>query len=66
MTRNSLDERAKKLYRYFVTKEGEMPDMKDEENKKAVQYLFNNHYLIRKEYASPQTTPEGERWAREE
>ncbi|MEK6829410.1 MAG: hypothetical protein AABY15_04730 [Nanoarchaeota archaeon] len=40
--------------------------MKDEENKKAVQYLFNNHYLIRKEYASPQTTPEGERWAREE
>lgn len=63
MSDKSLEERAKELYRYFVTKEGEMPDMNNDENRKAVEYLFDNHYLIKKYCASPQTTPKGNKWA---
>jgi len=62
MSNNSLDKIAKKLYRYIKTKEGEIPDMNDEETQRALHYIFNKGYLIKKECCSPETTPEGEEW----
>jgi hypothetical protein len=62
MPRNSIEERAKILYKYIKTKEGELPDMEDKKTQEALQYLFSNGYLIREKCCSPQTTSKGEKW----
>lgn len=48
MPEDSLEGRAKKLLRYHLTKEGDVPKLLTPECQEALQYLFDNNYLTRK------------------
>ncbi len=54
----SLEERAKILLRYRITREGEVPNILLQKWQEALQYLFENNYLTR----NYNLTSEGEKW----
>ena len=64
----SLEERAKKLLRYRLTEEGEVPNPFTPDFLEQIQYLLDKKYIVKKpdktsvslSYAA---TPEGEKWA---
>ncbi len=66
-TKNSLEERAKSLLRYQITKEGEVPNPFDSSFLEEINYLLKQKYIFRKAGTIDQpiygVTSEGKKWA---
>jgi hypothetical protein len=67
MAKDSLEERARKLLRYKITREGEVPNQFTKDYVEEVCFLIEKRYVTKSggtpKSLSYNVTPEGEKWA---